>query len=163
MNLPVGDIIKQGIKLKEFDSRIIESFYDKEFSGYLVASIEGYAGIEEGALLFKKGLLIGAFYEYLNYGITVHGNQAVQQVFNSLAAEYGVIDVISLTNQQADLITAFNDKIKLTVNVGKKDVRKLSRSFYSNEFAEKVLSKVLEKHESRKNVFKKLGLTDLGG
>ena len=63
MNLPIGEVVSQGINLKEVDGRrLVETFYDKNFSGYLVSTIEGFDGLEEGVLLFKGGSMAAAFY-----------------------------------------------------------------------------------------------------
>lgn len=162
MNLPVGEMVKQAVNLKDFDYRKeMANLFDKGFSGYLVTTIEGFDGIEEGVLLLKKGDLVGTLYEYTNYAITIFGDIALPQVFNGLAADYGVIDVCALTNQQVDLVTAFNDKVKLSKPVNKKGIAKYFRNKFSTEYAEKALSEVLEKYESRKSIFKKFGLSEL--
>ncbi len=162
MNLPVGEAVKQSVALKDFNYRKeIEGFFNSGFSGYLVTTVEGFDGIEEGVLLFKEATLVGALYEYTNYGITVFGDIALPQVLNGLVADYGVVDVYRLTNQQVDLVTAFNDKVKLSRTVGKRDITKYFKKKFSSEYAEKTLSDVLKKYESRESIFKKLGLSGL--
>ena len=163
MNLPIGEVISRGINLRDIDSkRLVESFYDKAFSGYLINSVEGFDGMEEGVLLFKEGIIVASLYEYDFYGITVFGDSAVPQVFNSFAANFVVADVVSLTNQQVDLVTAFNDKSKVEVGVPKNSIVRLIPKKYSEEFAKKTLNEVVKKSESKKDVFKKLGLGGLG-
>jgi len=163
MNLPVGEVISKGVDFREVDAkRLVQSFYDKSFSGYLVVTLEGYDGLEEGMVLFKDGVMAGAYYEYDLHGITVFGDQSVPHVFNSFAAEFVVGDIVSLSNQQVDLVTAFNDKAKIEVPVNKDDVMKLTPKVYSSQFAEGILINVIEKKASKKDVFKKLGLTELG-
>ncbi|HZX34604.1 MAG TPA: DUF2226 domain-containing protein [archaeon] len=164
MNLPIGEVVSQGINLKEVDGRrLVETFYDKNFSGYLVSTIEGFDGLEEGILLFKEGALAAAFYEYDFYGITVFGDSAVPQVFNSFAAKHVVADVVSLSNQQVDLVTAFNEKGKVSKNFSKSDVSRLIPRAFSEEFARNTLSEVVKEKESKKDIFKKLGLGGLSG
>lgn len=163
MNLPIGEITQQGVDSRKFDeTKEINSLFDKLFSGYLVITIEGFGGVEEGIMIFKKGRIVGTIYEYMNYGITIFGESAIPQIFNSLAAEFGVIDVVSLTTDQVDLVIAFNDKIKLPIELGKRDVSKFFVKKFSPSYAAKVLSKVVEKQETTKTIFDKLGLSDLG-
>src|SRR3989344_3524603 len=162
MNLPIGEVVSQGINLKEVDGRrLVETFYDKNFSGYLVSTIEGFDGLEEGILLFKEGALAAAFYEYDFYGITVFGDSAVPQVFNSFAAKNVVADVVSLSNQQVDLVTAFNDRGKLSKPLQKGEVSRFVVKYFSPDFAKKTLSEVVKESESKKDIFKKLGLEGL--
>lgn len=159
MNLPVGEIVESGIALKEFSFRDnLELLSDKQFSGYVVLLIEGFDGLEEGVLLYKKGVLTASAYEYCKYGITVQGDSALQQALNASASELGVVDVVALTVQQADLVTAFNDKLKLSREFGKKDVTKLVPRQYTTKFAEQVLSEVLKKEESKGSLLRKIGL-----
>ncbi len=163
MNLPVGEIISKGVSMREIDVRkLLEGFYEKEFSGYLIVTLEGFDGIEEGVLLFKGGSLDAAFYEYDLHGVTVFADAAVPHVFNSLAAPYVVGDIVSLSDQQVDLITAFNEKSKLARAVQKGDIQRLIPKAYSAEFAKSVLSQYVKKEESKKEIFKKFGLSSLG-
>ncbi len=163
LNLPVGEIISKGINLREIDvKKLIEGFYEKEFSGYLIVTLEGFDGLEEGVLLFKAGALNAAFYEYDLYGVTVFGDVAVSHFFNCLASPYLVGDIVSLSDQQVDLITAFNDKSRLGKTVAKNDFQRLIPKAYSAEFAKSVLSQYVRKEESKKDIFKKFGLTSLG-
>ncbi|MBI4044089.1 MAG: hypothetical protein HY392_00080 [Candidatus Diapherotrites archaeon] len=161
MNLPIGEVVEQGLDLYELAVReLLESFIDRGFSGYLVATIQGFSGMEEGLLLFRQGVLTGAFFEYLSNNQAVHGDYSLQQVFNALAAEKGVVDIVALSVQQVDLITAFNDKLKISTPL---DKSKLSRYFvkkYSEKFAAEALANAVNpktKGDS-KNIFKKLGL-----
>src|SRR3989338_7605682 len=163
MNLPVGEVISRGLNLREMDlKRLLEGFFEKGFSGYIVATIEGYDGLEEGVLIFKEGGMVSALYDYDLHGLTVFGDAAVPHVFNSFAAEYVVADIVSLSNQQVELVTAFNDKSKLTKPVGRGDVGRLIPKIYSNEFAKSTLKELVKKDESKSELFKKLGLTGLG-
>ena len=163
MNLPIGEVISRGVNLKEIDvKRLILGLFKKKFSGYLVATLEGIRGLEEGVLIFKSGDLTAAFYEYGLFGITVFGDSALPHVFNSFAAEYIISDIVSLSNQQADLITAFHDKAKVESVVSEKEISRLIPRVFSEKFAQSVLTKVVESNESKDDVFKKLGLSKLG-
>lgn len=159
MNLPVGKTIESGVGLKEFNlPRNLGLLADKLFSGYVALMIEGFSGLEEGVLLYKKGLLTASGYEYCKYGITVYGNSALQQTLNAGAAEHGVVDVVALSVQQSDLVTAFNDKLKLGRELTKKEAVKLSPKQYTTKYAEQVLSTVLMKEETKHTLLKRLGL-----
>ena len=163
MNLPIGEMLSQGVNFKEVDGKkLVESFFDKKFSGYLVVTIEGVNGIEEGIILFKEGRIAGAFYDYDLAGITVFGDTSIPHVFNSFAAENVVADIVSLSNQQVDLVTAFNDKAKLEKPINKGQIRKLIPKVFSAQLAQSVLSGVSPEKDSKKDIFKKLGLTSLG-
>ncbi len=163
VNLPVGEVLSQGVDFNGVDARkLVESFYEKKFSGYLVMTLQGVKGVEEGILLFKEGSLVAAFYEYCLPGITVFGDASVPHVFNSFAGEFVAADIVSLSNQQVDLVTAFNDKSKLNKPVSKGDIPKMIPKVYSTKFAEGVLSQVDPGNSSKKDLFKKLGLSGLG-
>ena len=84
------------------------------------------------------------------------------KVFNSFGADFVVADIISLTNQQVDLVTAFNDRWKITKPVDKNSVGKLIPKQFSADYAKQTLSEVLTKSESKKDLFKKFGLSGLG-
>ncbi len=163
MNMPVGEVISRNLNLREMDlRRLLEGFFDNKFSGYMVNTADGYDGLEEGILIFREGTLLAALYEYDLHGITVFGDSALAHVFNSFAAVYVVADIVSLTNQQVDLVTAFNDKSKLQKNVSKGDIGRLIPKVYSAEYARGVLTDVVKKEESKVDIFKKLGLSGLG-
>jgi len=163
MNLPIGEMVSQGVNFKEVDGKkLVESFFDKKFSGYLVVTIEGTNGIEEGIILFKDGRLVGAFYDYDLAGITVFGDTSIPHVFNSFAAEHVVADIVSLSNQQVDLVTAFNDKSKIEKPINRGQIGKLIPKVFSAQLAQSVLSEIKTEKESKKDIFKKLGLTGLG-
>ncbi|MBU0662617.1 MAG: DUF2226 domain-containing protein [Candidatus Diapherotrites archaeon] len=163
MNLPVGSAVAEEVALKDFDIQgITDSLFDKLFSGYIVVTIDGYDGMEEGVMIFRKGTLAGALYEYMNYDILVFGEPALVQVFNALAAEHGAVDIYNLSNQQIDLVTAFNDKIILPKPLGKKDIKRMYVKEFADQYAKQVLAEVLKTHESRESVFKRLGLSRLG-
>jgi hypothetical protein len=158
----VGDKVKQGINLQDFDQKKeVLSLMGNSFSGYVIVTSEGLDGIEEGALILKSGMPVGALYEYSKFDITVFGEGALPKIFNAFLAKYGVVDIYSLSNQQVDLVTAFNDRIKIENVLDQNAIKKLFPSKYSLKLAEEVLSQVLEKHESRTSILKKLGLSAL--
>ena len=163
MNLPVGEVIEENLVLNQIDlTGLISALIDKQFTGYIVNTIEGFAGVEEGVLIFKKGEIVGSFYEYSNYDIIVFGDAAVQHAFNSLNALKGVFDIISLSIQQVDLVSAFNDRVKVAIKLKKSELLGLVRKGFTTFFAEKTLGNVIEQHESRQSILKRLGLSEIG-
>ncbi|MBU0661853.1 MAG: DUF2226 domain-containing protein [Candidatus Diapherotrites archaeon] len=163
MNLPVGESVAEGVGLREFDAKgVINSLFDKLFSGYLVVTIDGYDGMEEGVLLFKKGVLIASIYEYMNYDIVVFGEPALMQSFNALVAEFGAVDIYALSNHQVSLVGMFSEKIILPNPILKRDSGRLYVKEFTNQYAKQVLAEVIKTHESREAVFKRIGLSRLG-
>ncbi len=106
--------------------------------------------------------MIAAIYEYEFYGITVFGDSAIPHVFNSYAADFIIADIVTLSNQQVDLVTAFNDKAKLQKPIQKSDIAKLMPKSFSKEFARSVLAHIVNSTDDKSNIFKKLGLAGLG-
>ena len=60
------------------------------------------------------------------------------------------------------MVIAFHDKVKITVAIDKRQLDKIFPKSFSQEFAKKVLGEVVKEAESRKSVFKRLGLSELG-
>jgi len=162
MNLPVGDILEEGLPLKDFKPRqTLELLSDKLFSGYVVCGSEGIDGMEEGVLLFKKGEVIAAIYEYCKHRQDSFGNDALPQVMNSFLAPCGIVDIISLGLSRVDLVTAFNDKITLSKTIPKKDIPKYLPKSYTRNFAEKELKGLAKEEKSSYDILKRLGLGQL--
>ena len=162
LNLPVGTMRKQAAIVKETDLK--KQFTDlmyNGFNGYIVLTIDGYAGIEEGVFLFKNGIITGSLYEYTNFEITIFGDFALQQSFNAAAAEFAVFDICDLSKQQVELIVAFNEKIQLAQQISQRDVARYFKQKFDTSFAEKTLQQVVKKEVSKYDIFKKIGLTDI--
>ncbi len=163
MNLPVGEVLQQGIAVEEIDTKPLTlSLLDKRFSRHVAVTIDGFDGIEEAVVMFKEGFMVGSFYTYDNFNISVFGNSALQQAMNALVAERGIIDIVALSNQQIDLVIAFHDKVKVTVAIDKRQLEKIFPKGFSQEFAKKVLGGVVKQAESGKSGFKRLCLSELG-
>ncbi|MEM4390875.1 MAG: hypothetical protein QXX06_03360, partial [Candidatus Diapherotrites archaeon] len=124
-------------------------------------TLNGVSGIEEGALIFKDGFIIASFYEYECNKITIFGKTSLEHVFNSFVAEYCIADIVGLSNQQVDLVTAFNDKAKLEVPLQKGDLGKMLPKIFSKELGLKVISSSSDKSD-KSDIYKKLGLSELG-
>ncbi|MFH1752052.1 MAG: hypothetical protein ABH821_03900, partial [archaeon] len=131
MNLPVCNPIEQGLSLNETDvKKMLFDLTSHDFTGFVSATVEGVNGLEESLLLFKKGLLVATNFSYLKFNLSFLGNDSIKRVFNSLAANHGVLDVFGLTSQQLDLVLAFNEKSRLPQNLSRKDLN----SFYSSNY-----------------------------
>ncbi len=162
MNLPVGELLEEGLPLKDFKARqTLELLADKLFSGYVVCGSEGSEGMEEGILLFKRGEVIAAIYEYCKHRQDSFGDKALPQVMNSFLAPHGVVDIVSLGLSRVDLVTAFNDKIKLPKTIPKKDIPKYLPKSYTRNFAENELKGIEKEEKSKYDIFKRLGLGQL--
>ncbi|MBN1941122.1 MAG: DUF2226 domain-containing protein [Candidatus Diapherotrites archaeon] len=161
MDLPVGSILAKNLILKEINlENKINSFLEKDFRGYLVLTAAGRAGIEEGAILIQKNELIGAVFEYLRFKKRVYGELALRHYFNAAKADFGVMDVVSLSKQQIELIIAFNEKIELAKHLTSKEIAKIVPRAYDAKTAESFLGDELQKQESRFDVFKRVGLAE---
>ena len=163
MDLPLGASLREGLKTGESDlHQIMTNMVRNEFSGYLICTIEGPTGIEQGALLFKKGNTVGAYYEFISQAVEVSGDSAVRLVLNSFAAKNGVIDINTLSIQQIDLITAFQEKILTSEGIDEKRLARL----YPKQFDSGLASQYVKKESaeaSRFELFKRSGLLGVEG
>ena len=162
MNLPSGKTVERNLEVAKTDfAKKIAELMENEFNGYLVVTVEGYSGIEEGVLFIKKGGIVGASFEYPKFEVAVFGDAAAKQFFNALGSQHGVGDVCELSKQQLELIITFNEKTALVKEITQRDLKKLVQKEYTAEFAKKTLGKALERQESKYNIFKKVGLPEL--
>ena len=159
MNIPVGELVGENFSLKGVVlSQKIIGLMRESFTGYLVLTSEGRGGVEEGLVLLREGIAIGAMYEYLKFGKIVFGNQALGLLLNAGMAEFGVMDVAKLSKQQAELVIAFNEKVGLEVSIAASDLEKILPKEYNAKLAEGAIEKELKKKESKFDIFKKFGL-----
>ena len=115
MNIPVGTIEEQRTafsKSNPFEK--LAGLLKIGFDGYLIATVEGASGLEEGLLLIRGKEITGAVFEALRVNKQLFGTEALRLVFNLLMARKGIFDVNRLSRQQIDLIIAFNAKLVLT-------------------------------------------------
>ncbi|MDO8538386.1 MAG: DUF2226 domain-containing protein [archaeon] len=164
MGLPAEDIVEQNIVVtnSQVVKQRIASFLPKG-SGYIVLTIEGYDGMEEGIIVFKGGNLHAALYEYLKYGITVLGDLALTRFFNAIASKNGVIDVFKLSQDQVEIAFKItNERALITKTLKFGDIDRLIPKQYDESLAQNVLSKVVKKYEDKFDVLGKFNLTKLG-
>jgi len=166
MNLPSGEVLRQAANAKQADyRRELLAQLAAGFSGYLVVTVEGLEGMEEGALFFRNGQFLAAVYEYPQQLITLASEEASRCCFNALASDYAAYDLVKLSNQQVDLILALNEPYRLRQALDRGAVQRSFAPAFSTSFAEKHLSQVLIQKrfaESRYNLLKRLGLHKLG-
>lgn len=163
MRLPSGTVVESGLSLQGLNVKQKWSqLMDSGFSGYVALQIEGFDGLEEGLLLFRNRQMEGAIYEYLKFDVTVVGDMALTHCLNASGADFGVLDVVSLSNLQVDMAIAFDEKIKLSAPVDKKALERLSFASFEPGLAEKTLSAAVKQDGvGRNDLFKKFGLEDI--
>jgi hypothetical protein len=159
MNIPVGEVKLQRKPFSESSPfEAIVGLLKNGFDGYIVATIEGASGLEEGLLLLRGREIIGAVFEALRINKQLSGVESLRLVLNLLKAKKGVFDVNALSRQQIDLIIAFNEKLVLPKPLGESLLLKLEPSSYQPELVSKALEIELEAMDSRHGLLKKIGL-----
>lgn len=163
LNLPMGVSRILAKNVKAFDSkRELEDMANASFSGYIVESLFGNAGVEESALLFRSGQGIGAVYEYYGSKQTLSGDMALPHVMNGYLAENGVLDIMELSTQQVDLVTAFNSKLRLSKPLMKGMFRPLVKDRYDAALSQVVANAQFPTQPvSKESLFKKFGLAGI--
>lgn len=137
MNLPPGITVKSAIDIATIDfAALLKELKDKSFNGYLALAIQGKGGFEEGILVFDNGKVVAAFYEYFKFSKVVLGDSAFQRVMNASAAKQGILDIFQLTNDQVQLILAFNEQAICLPSDA--DIKKLKSGEFSVAYEESV-------------------------
>ncbi len=148
INLPPGNVVRKGIDLATIDFRaLLRELREKMFNGYLSLSIQGGTGIEDGSLVFDSGKIVAAFYEYLKYGKDVVGDAAFVRILNASLASTGLLDIYQLSNDQVQLILAFNEAAICLPS--ENDVRKLQTTSFLERFEKEAVGNqmVLDKED----------------
>lgn len=110
MNLPAGNVIKTDVDVATVDFlALLKELGVKLFNGYLAIAIKGNGGIEEGTLLFDNGKIVAATYEYFKHGKTLLADKAFVRILNASFAKHGSVDLVLLSNEQVQLVLAFNE------------------------------------------------------
>jgi len=159
MNIPIGKIEEAQIRFS--DKKPLEKtteLMQSGFDGYLVATIEGVSGLEEGLLMVKGQEVVGVVFDAMRVHKQLHGLNALRLVLHIFKARQGIFDVNRLSRQQIDLIMAFNEKIRLPKAVGLELLSKLAPKAYDSAFVSKELAIDPQATESRGNLLKKMGL-----
>ncbi len=159
MNIPVGRVEQEHVSFSEAEPFAkLEQLLKSGFNGYLVATIEGISGLEEGLLMMRESLVVGAVFDALRVKKQVYGVPALRLVFNLLKAQKGVFDLSMLSKQQIDLIMAFNEKIKLPKPIDLDALKRLKPASYRAEVVSKELAVDLGSKDTRYNLLKQFGL-----
>ena len=159
MNIPLGKIEEKQLLFSEDQPFLkLKQLLKSGFSGYLVATIEGISGLEEGLVMLRESEIVGAVFDALRIKKQVYGVKGLRLSLNLLKAKKGVFDVNKLSRQQIDLIMAFNDKIGLPKTVNAATLAKLEPAAYRSELVSKELAVDLGAKETKYNLLKKLGL-----
>ena len=159
MNIPVGEIVEENVSLQKTNlGKKLSGLMAKKFSGYVVLTVEGSSGIEEGLALLKGGVLIGGIYEYIGFAKIIYGDRALSQLLNSGLAKFGVMDVGKLSRQQIELIIAFNERIELKKQLSQKELASATPKTYDAGAAGAELGEELKKKESKFDILKRIGL-----
>lgn len=160
MDLPLGMPLQQNLKTANVDMlNTMLELMEKQFTGYIIVTINGFDGIEEGAILFKKGTIIGAGYEFMKYGTIIEGNKAFEIVLNAFKAKHGIIDIYSLTTQHMDLLTAFHEKMLMGLKIEPKNLKKIYPKEFSDKYAKEVIKQ--QKEVTKYDLFRKAGIAGI--
>lgn len=160
MDLPLGAPIEESLILSGVDmQQKIKELMEKEFTGYIIAAIDGYDGIEEGAILFRKGTITAAAYDFMAHNKKIEGEKALQLMLNSFNADKGIADIYSLSLQHMDLVLAFHEKMTLNTKIDQKNLQKIFPKKYSQDYAKQIIQKTEE--TTKYEIFKKSGLSGL--
>ncbi len=159
MNIPIGSVEEQQKTFSEEDPfQKAGSLLKSDFSGYLVATIEGISGLEEGLLLIKDSRVVGAAFSALRINKQLYGLTALRLSLNSLKAKKGVFDVNKLSKQQIDLILAFNEKIAIPKPLDQSMLSRLEPEKYRGELVSEELKVDLKGGDTKQKILKGLGL-----
>jgi hypothetical protein len=159
MNIPIGKVEAEHIPFSESEPFAkVGQLMKSNFNGYLVATAEGFSGLEEGLLMISDASIIGAVFDGLRVNKQLYGVSALRLVLNMLKAEQGVFDVNKLSKQQIDLIMAFNEKIKLLKAVDADTLQKLQPKAYDTAIVSKELMVEEGLPESKSKLLKRFGL-----
>ncbi len=158
----MGELRQSGVPLNRLNPVFLFSdLMDTRFSGFVVVTIEGFSGIEEGVVFFREGQLAGAAFSYDHPDVSVFGNAALDSAFNACLAKRGVLDVVSLSRQQVDLVLALEEKVAVSLSPVKADLAKKLAGPFSDRFAQTALRSTQQETVDRHELLKKLGLAEL--
>lgn len=164
MNLPAGVTRVIGKSVKTFDpKKDLDDLSAAGFSGYVVESLFGENGVEESAIIYRQGQGMGAVYEYYGLQQTLQGDEALVHVMNGFLSNFGVLDMVDLSIQQVDLVTAFNSKIKLSKPILKGQFKPLVKDSFDANLSKKMGPAKAVESASKESLFKRFGLAGIEG
>ncbi|MCD6230158.1 MAG: DUF2226 domain-containing protein [Candidatus Diapherotrites archaeon] len=167
MNLPSGNLL---LSLDVLDTMsfnaLLSDLIKKNFFGYVVVTINGVDGLEEGSIVFENGSSVAASYEFIKHDKKVSGDASLELVFNAVAAQHGVIEVYELKKDQVQIILALNDdsfKLKKLLD------EKVLEEQKASEFNKKLFARYIDAGKtdrskvSTKDILRKYGLSSMIG
>lgn len=164
MNLPAGVVCVLGKSVKSFDAKKeLDDLSVGSFSGYVVETLFGEWGVEESAIVYRQGQGLGCVYEYYGLKQTLQGDEALVHVMNGFLSDHGVLDIVDLSVQQVDLVTAFNSKIKLSKPIARGQFKPLIKDSFDSTLVRKVGPARPLESLSKESLFKKFGLAGIEG
>lgn len=161
MNFPQGTMRIAGKTPKQWDPKMeLDALAQQNFSGYVIETLYNGQGIDECALIFRLGQGIGATYELHASNQSISGDASLALLGNALAVEAGMLDVVELSTQQVDLITAFNAKLKFSKPLLKGQFRSLVKESFDSSLLPRA-SGDSTASDSKESLFKKFGLAGI--
>ena len=162
MNIPAGNIVEGNISFEDSapNEKVVQ-LLGQAFEGYVVATTEGAAGIEEALFLLKDSEIVGVVFESIKFGKVVYGISALKLSLNLLRAKKGVFDVVGLSKQQIDLAVAFNDKIELKKHLDAALFSNLLPSAYRIDVVLNQFGDETRQTTSKETVLKRFGLDSI--
>lgn len=154
--MPSGVVVKTDVDVASVDFLgLLKELKNKVFNGYLCIAVKGKTGFEEGVMVFDNGKIEAVAYDYLAFNKSVVGSKALARVMNASSAKVGVLDIFQLSNEQVQLIIAFNEQA--IVVPSEDELKRLKTDVFSNSLEEEVVGG--EKVETEKDILKKYKLS----
>ncbi|MFH1106609.1 MAG: DUF2226 domain-containing protein [Candidatus Micrarchaeota archaeon] len=158
VSLPAGNAVKTGIDVAAIDFfSLLAELKAKVFNGYMCITVQGTGGLEDGSLVFDNGKIVASFFDYLRYDKRLLGEAALVRVFNASQARTGVIDIYQLTNEQVQLILAFNENAICIPS--ERDLVRFKSQPFSDEYEGQLAA--FEPGENKSELLKKYKLGDM--
>jgi len=160
LNLPGGSPIEVGLPISKVDIvDTLKNFYKVQATGYFAVTIQGYDGLEDGALFLNEGVPVAAIYEYMKYKKYYYGDDALVRIFNACNAREGILDVYSLTPVQISMILKAKE-LHFDKARSKEGFKKFIVSTYSEKYAIQAISPS-ENTPNKFGILKKYGLSKI--
>jgi rhamnogalacturonyl hydrolase YesR len=123
----------------------------------------GELGLEESALVFRQGMGLACMYEYYGAKQTLSGDDALAHVMNAYSSEHGVLDIVDLSVQQVDLVTAFSPALKVSKPIQRGQFKSLIKDSFDVNLSRNINPARATESLSKESLFKKFGLAGIDG
>ncbi|MEK6902509.1 MAG: hypothetical protein AABX02_02900, partial [archaeon] len=112
----------------------------------------------------RNGMGVGSAYEYYSRARTLQGDESLVHTLNAFLAEHGVVDIVELSVQQVDLVTAFNPRIKFSKPIPKGGFKPFMKDAFDASLGEKIsVTTPTNEPATKESLFKKFGLAGIEG